>query len=758
MQTFKKLFGTLLVATVIALTLQAVTSKPVYAATCSWTGDVDSNWSESGNWTGCSGAGVPVDGDTIDMSTVSTHPFTNNDLTGLDLESITVTGVNHSISGNPITIHNSISLADAAAIQIYTNVTLTHDAVYSVGTDSAFLRIEGNTDLNGHQLNLDSSSSIYVNGNITGTGTLVSSGNSIAALFGDNTFTGTIYLEAGSYLYFNSSTAAGDAANVITSTGDNVTFGSTNYNITIPNDINLSGSATLFNNGESNVYSGDINLGGVLTVNSQYDPFASNSLTLSGSITGTGSLVTQGDAPLTISGTTSNTFSGLFTVTAGNVYLAKTGSAHAMGGNFTVGDGTGSAQTANVSAAQPGQVNSHVTTINSDGWLDFNGTNDTISNVTGTGKLTVESGTQLVIVTGDVTFGGTITGAGQLLKAGTGTFILTHDSPFTGYLSAAEGTTLVNAAFNGMTVTTNGGAIGGTGTVKVISGTNGIVSPGATVNGIGTLHTSQTFTINSLDTLSIHTSGPYASQTDKVVATGNIAINDATLSVTPDYTVLPGATWVILESTGGTVTGQFAGLADGATLTIGGKAFKIFYLTNKVTLVSEVTLYLTSFKVSKTNAIPGTPITITVQWSSSGTMPTGHTTFKDGDRELGQVTMVAGKASLTVSNFSLGTHSLSAIYSGDELFGGAISGPRATVKIANAVVDDTTPEVTPTVSITPTVIFSSTDVTTTPTATPTKAPEKSNSDINPFLLFGAAVVTGLIAIFFVLKIKPSAKK
>lgn len=56
-------------------------------------------------------------------------------------------------------------------------------------------------------------------------------------------------------------------------------------------------------------------------------------------------------------------------------------------------------------------------------------------------------------------------------------------------------------------------------------------------------------------------------------------------------------------------------------------------------------------------------------------MPTGTITFNDGSTQLGQEPISGGSASLTTSLLAVGSHSITASYSGDSNFGGSISSP-----------------------------------------------------------------------------------
>ena len=67
-------------------------------------------------------------------------------------------------------------------------------------------------------------------------------------------------------------------------------------------------------------------------------------------------------------------------------------------------------------------------------------------------------------------------------------------------------------------------------------------------------------------------------------------------------------------------------------------------------------------------------VTFTVQISSSAGTPTGTVIFYDGDVLLGQVSVSSGSASYTTSSLVVGTHPISASYSGDTNFTAIVGG------------------------------------------------------------------------------------
>ena len=62
----------------------------------------------------------------------------------------------------------------------------------------------------------------------------------------------------------------------------------------------------------------------------------------------------------------------------------------------------------------------------------------------------------------------------------------------------------------------------------------------------------------------------------------------------------------------------------------------------------------------------GQAVKFDVQVTSQGpTTPTGKVKFLDGTSQIGAVTLSGGKGTLTKSNFTVGTHPITAQYSGD---------------------------------------------------------------------------------------------
>lgn len=82
----------------------------------------------------------------------------------------------------------------------------------------------------------------------------------------------------------------------------------------------------------------------------------------------------------------------------------------------------------------------------------------------------------------------------------------------------------------------------------------------------------------------------------------------------------------------------------------------------------------TTLSSSVNPSVFGQPVALTAQVSP--TNATGTIQFKDGTGNLGSlVSLMSGSATLTVSSLTLGTHSITAVYSGDTTFIGSTSSP-----------------------------------------------------------------------------------
>jgi len=94
-------------ALLLLLALTLLTPLAHAQTTYAWTGAISNQWSVAGNW---NPIGVPANGDSLVFPAGAANLTNNNDLpVGRSLAQVTFTGSNYTLSGNDITLSNSIS-------------------------------------------------------------------------------------------------------------------------------------------------------------------------------------------------------------------------------------------------------------------------------------------------------------------------------------------------------------------------------------------------------------------------------------------------------------------------------------------------------------------------------------------------------------------------------------------------------------------------------------------------------------------------
>jgi hypothetical protein len=315
------------------------------------------------------------------------------------------------------------------------------------------------------------------------------------------------------------------------------------------------------------------------------------------------------------------------------------------------------------------------------GGMSDSGGNDTVwAPVTlGATQAVAAAADSTLTLAGDVDDGGngyglTKTGGGSLSLAGTDTYA--------GPTTVADGTLRIDGLLLSDVSLSPGAALAGTGIVGSIASTGGTVIPGDDGTGDGTLTSIGGMTLDAGSTLTLsldgNTPGNGAGNYGQVSTGGDVALNGATLSVSlgADYAPAAGDTLTLINNGGSNpVTGTFAGLAQGALLTLGGNTFRISYTGgdgNDVTLsyVRPTAVTLTS---TATPGFSGQSVTLTAAVAptdGAGGTPTGTVTFYDNGSALGAAQTLdgSGDATLVVSNLSVGTHPITAVYGGDTDF------------------------------------------------------------------------------------------
>jgi hypothetical protein len=146
-------------------------------------------------------------------------------------------------------------------------------------------------------------------------------------------------------------------------------------------------------------------------------------------------------------------------------------------------------------------------------------------------------------------------------------------------------------------------------------------------------------------------------------AAGDVTLLDGSTSLGTVALASGAATFTITSLAAGThsITASYAGdSADGAST-----SNAVSVQVNAATTPLQATAV--TLTANPTTAVSGQTITLSAKVApTSGTStPTGKVTFQDGSTAIGSSTLSAAAGTLAVSTLSVGTHSLSAVYSGD---------------------------------------------------------------------------------------------
>ena len=329
------------------------------------------------------------------------------------------------LNAGTLTVGNSSALGSGA---------LTVGGAATLDSNSPLVNLTNNVALNA-ALTVGGTQNLALGGVVSGTGALVKNGASELTLNGVNTFQGGTTLNAGT-LTLGTSSALGSGG------------------------LTVGGAATLDN-------SSAFSLGNNVTLNAGLTLAGNNDLTFGGVIDGAGSLIKNGLADLTLSG--SNTFTGALNIVSGSV---TTLNANALGNTSGVNIGAGAGLNLGSSAS--------------------------LAALTGSGSVQTGVGTTLTVggVSSTSTFDGDISGGGGLTKVGTGTLNLTGISGLTGNTTVNGGTLNLSGSLASTAVNVNsGGSVTGSGsmlgtlnvntggTLALASGSN--LSAGSLVLGAG---------------------------------------------------------------------------------------------------------------------------------------------------------------------------------------------------------------------------------------------------------------------------------
>jgi len=616
----------------ISLALGLLCATFAHAATKSWTGAVSNQWSVGGNW---SGGVAPVNGDQLLFPNGAANVNMVNNLSGLSLAGITLTGGSYSLSGNAITLTGNLVETGGA---ITWNVPTTLAASVTFDPIS---NLQNTLALGGNTLTI---SGTHLTGTINGTGNVVI--GSGMDLFGGGhiNITGNVTLNSGS---LNVPSGAAVAATLLTVNGTSEVRGygdipATTMNAGTLNIDGFAGIGTLSALGNFSAASG---------VNVLYDITASNNdilsvvgtVTLSNptlQVTLPSTIPTVGQTFLIIANDGADAISGTF---AG---LPENGTFTVSGVTFRISyiGGTGNDAVLTVISAPrawTGAVNnlwsvggnwsSGVAPVNGDQLAFTNGAaitttvNDlvglSISGVTYTSNInSYHLNGNAITLTGSVTGGGfllfwnlpttlaasssfdpfmivqnTVSLGGNTLTlhhgqltgtiSGSGNVVIdgNMDLMGTGVINITGNVTLTSGALNvpsgsavaATLMTVAAGTVSGNGNIPTT------VMNGGTLrlegfSGIGTLTAIGNFSAASGVNMLYDVT---ASNNDILSVVGAVTLSNPTLQLSLPGT-LPGVgqTFLLVANDGAdAVSGTFAGLPENSTFTISGVTFRISY-------------------------------------------------------------------------------------------------------------------------------------------------------------------------------------
>jgi len=540
-------------------------------------------------------------------------------------------GVASSI-GNSNSSASNLVLGTATLVYTGSNTTSNRNFTLSDGA-STTLRVD------------NASSRLTLTGNSAATtGALVIQGPGTLALSGSNLHSGGTTLANGT-LQLNSSSALGSGLFTIQGGTIDNTSGAP---MVLANSQSWAGDFTF--TGSSNLTTADVSLSGNRTVTT-----ASGTLSINGSVTG-GGLTKSGAGTLVLAG--NNSYSGSTTVTAGSLRL-QGGAAIPDAGALILSNSAGVA----------------VSIQNSETIGSLQG-----GGLTGGSVSIAANATLTVAETGNQTFAGTISGAGNFTKSGAGTLTLSNTMNATGAILISGGTLATGAAdifsssasiiansstlrlggnqtlsgFSGSSsgldlssyaLTITSGTIGG-----LIAGTNGtLIKNGASVFSIfSTANTFSGQTILNSGSIQVLNTGTH-------FGTSTVTINNGTLTI--GSTSLPTTTNISnLVVVSGTI--QSGGNASNALTSNG--SITVQSGTISLPILGAATLSKQSagvFVLSGNNTYSGgtTVSAGTLRLSGNGTLGSGAISISGGELDLGAKSLTNTISAFTGGVLSNGT-------------------------------------------------------------------------------------------------------
>lgn len=632
---------------VFALLLMLLAALPLSAANRFWTGAVNGNWSEPGNW----GGTAPVAGDTLYFYATGNNKTTNNDLpAGTRINGI-VAEEGYTLQGNAIDLGADLRIGSTTVVTLPIRL-VTSILVMATGT----ITVASPINLNGHVITaLTTNGTVVLNGIISGDGQIVKNdgGGTISnlVLAGNNTYTGYTRVNGGRLIVPNANGLGAGSNNLLNRTiiynGGSLIV----QNALIGESLEIGGPGFL-NEGALQTTGSTIFNGG-LRLTEQTRAVIEGTLGIHGQITGPGGLTLDGSGDLTLyfSG---NDFAGPLQ------WLSSSSGVDIIAGADNV-----LPTTLDLVIPAPASVrlNGHVqrlrsisgygvialNSLSTDGELLLtNATGVWDGQIIGAGNFTVLTGA-MEIVDANIVSGEFGNDGATITLRGSGSFSDTTD-----YLQNA-----------GATIITEGGRFFGP--VAISAGELRI--PGVAHSGNLSLTNDATY----VETIA----GPASTAYGNLHVTGTVNLGGANFTLNQTG-IVPAGPLVILDNDGADpVTGTFAGLPEGAAIVSGMQSFTITYAAgtgNDVALIALPVDTTTALTSAPNPSTAGQNVTLTATVTADSGIATGTVAFFDGGTPLGTAPLNAsGVATLTIDTLTAGTHNLTAQYGGNTTFNGSAS-------------------------------------------------------------------------------------